>query len=230
MHKQCPNCQQLLDESARFCPICGTSVGEVKPLDSPLEISQEQMPPPLLAETPPPPSAEPASFALPPPPVSIPPGEIKLGKPALLAGVLMGVASALPVVGCCCWLWVIAGGILAVYFLRQENPSEFNAGLGAKLGFLTGMIGAAVWEIMSLPMLFIARPPNMEQLQEIVPNLETLPPEMSRFVEMIMQFVNQPFHPWILFFGLFAKLLVCAIFTTVGGILGVAFFGKPKLK
>jgi hypothetical protein len=235
MHKQCPNCQQLLDENARFCPICGSSVSEVKPLDSPIEISQEQLPPPLIPDSSMPepavppesppyfPQASPAADYVPPPAAPM-----NLMKPALLAGVILGVASSLPIVSCCCWLWVIAGGVLAVYLLRQETPEEIGAGLGAKLGFMTGMMGAAVWEVMSLPLAFIAQSSRgMEQIQEIL-KTENLPPESMRMVEWVMQFINQPFHPLILFIGVVSKLIICALFTTMGGLLGVAFFGKPK--
>lgn len=123
---------------------------------------------------------------------------------------------------------MIAGGVLAVYLLRQETPEEIGAGLGAKLGFMTGMMGAAVWEVMSLPLAFIAQSSRgMEQIQEIL-KTENLPPESMRMVEWVMQFINQPFHPLILFIGVVSKLIICALFTTMGGLLGVAFFGKPK--
>ncbi len=237
MHKQCPNCQQLLDESARFCPICGSSVSEVKPLNSPIEISQEQLPPPLIPENQaqepaPPPQPEPllpppAASYYPPAPTSPPPA-LNLSRPALLAGVIMGVASSLPIVSCCCWLWVIAGGILAVYFLRQETKSNIEAGTGAKLGLLTGAIGAVAWEVMSIPLTLIFRSRGVEQFQDIFKSVDNLPPESARILEWIMQFINQPLHPLVIFFGLASKLVICAIFTTVGGILGVAFFGKAK--
>jgi hypothetical protein len=234
MHKQCPNCQQLLDESARFCPICGNSVSEVKPLDSPIEISQEQLPPPLIPEN----QAQEPSFipetspAMPAPPASNypppPSAPLNLTRPALLAGAILGVASALPIVSCCCWLWVVAGGILAVYFLRQETADEISTPQGAKLGFLTGAFGAIVWEVMSIPLALIFRSRGIDQFQEIFKSAENLPPETARIMEWFLQFINQPFHPLVLFFGLASKLAICAIFTTVGGILGVAFFGKAK--
>ncbi len=233
MHKQCPNCQQLLNENVRFCPICGSSVSEIKPLNSPIEISQEQLPPPLIPESQAqepalPPEPEPV---LPPPPVSYyppaaaPSAPLNLTRPALLAGVIMGVASSLPIVSCCCWLWVIAGGVLAVYFLRQETKSDIETGTGAKLGLLTGAIGAVVWEVMSIPLTLIVRSRGIEQFQDIV---KSVPPESARILEWIMQFINQPLHPLVIFIALASKLAICAIFTTVGGILGVAFFGKAK--
>jgi hypothetical protein len=210
-------------------------VSEVKPLNSPIEISQEQLPPPLIPESQ---AQEPVSppeptTILPPsspsyyPPAPAPPS-LNLTRPALLAGVIMGVASSLPIVSCCCWLWVIAGGVLAVYFLRQETKSDIETGTGAKLGFLTGAVGAIVWELMSIPLTLIIRSRGVEQFQDIFKSMDNLPPESARILEWIVQFINQPLHPLVIFFGLISKLVICAIFTTVGGILGVAFFGKAK--
>jgi hypothetical protein len=46
----------------------------------------------------------------------------------------------------------------------------------------------------------------------------------------MLPFINQPLHPLVLFVGILFRLFICAVFTTVGGILGAAFFGKPKAR
>ncbi len=223
MAKQCPNCQQLLDENARFCPICGTQVSEVRSLDTPIEISQDRLPPPLIPDTS---TTEthvsPAASPSQPAPA--------ITKPALLAGIVLGVSSALPFLNCCCWFWVLGAGVLAVYFYRQETQIEITSTMGAKLGFLTGMLGTLFWQLFDLPITYIYGPESARHLRELVENSRNLPPESLQVFDWVISLLNRPFQPVVILFGLVSKLLICAIFTTLGGVLGVAFWGKPRLR
>ena len=224
MAKQCPNCQQLLDEKARFCPICGTQVSEVKPLDSPVEIAQNQLPAPLIPEAPN--NVETYSPHLGPP--SLPSLRTGLVKPAFLAGIILGVTSSLPYVNCCCWLWVVGAGVLAVYFLRNESAGEIPMRVGARLGFLTGMFGALFWQIFDLPVSYLYGPERIRQIREMMENAPNLPAESVRILEWLIELLHDPFNPALILFGILSKLFICGVFTTIGGILGVAFFAKSK--
>ena len=65
-------------------------------------------------------------------------------QPALLGGLLIGVLSALPFVGTCCCLWVIAGGVLTTYLLQERSSLPVTAGEASVAGLLAGVIGAFV--------------------------------------------------------------------------------------
>jgi hypothetical protein len=223
MAKQCPNCQQLLDETARFCPICGTQVSQVKSLDAPIEISEAQLPPPLIPGT----SGSESVIAPGAGPNQTVP--VSMLRPALLSGIVLGVSSALPFVNCCCWLWVVGAGVLAVYFYRQETKTSITAATGAKLGFLTGLLGTAFWEVFDLPIAYIYGPGRGRHLQELIENTHNLPPETLKVFEWVIGLLNQPFQPTMILLGLLSKLFICGIFTTLGGVLGVAFWGRPKV-
>ena len=224
MAKQCPSCQQLLDETARFCPICGASVEEVRSLDAPIEVPEGQLPPPLLPEgsstaT----RAHDSSFH--PPPLPSEPQSVL--KPAFLGGVALGVLSALPLVNCCCLLWIGGGGLLAVYLLRQEFAGEITSGVGAKAGFIAGMIGALFWQILELPISYIASSQRTEQIQQLLQN-SNFPAETMQFAEKVLSLLADPFNPFVLLVGLVFKGVACGILTTLGGVVGAAFWGKPK--
>jgi len=224
MAKQCPSCQQLLDETARFCPICGASVEEVQSLDAPIELPEGQMPPPLLPDTPPLGGRLQGSAINLPPLPGQPPNVL---KPAFLGGVALGVLSALPLVNCCCLLWLGGGGLLAVFLLRQEYAGEIAAGLGAKVGFIAGMIGALFWQILELPISYITSSQRTEQIEQILRN-QNFPAETLQFVEKFLSLLADPFNPFVLIFGLIFKAVACGVLTTCGGVLGAAFWGKPK--
>ncbi len=225
MAKQCPNCQQLLDENARFCPICGAPVSDVKSLDAPIQVSEGQLPPPLIPD---PPGQAQSPTGFPDQLSPLTPPTAGLTRPALLAGIIMGVTSALPYLNCCCWLWVVGAGVLAVYLLRLETTAEISASMGAKLGFLTGILGAIFWQILDLPISYISGPERVQQLQELFKSVKDLPPESAQVLDWIVDLLHNPFNPFLLLIGILSKLCIGGVFTTVGGLLGVAFFGKPK--
>ena len=223
MHKQCPSCHQLLDESVRYCPICGTSVIEVQSLDTPVQIAEDQLPPPLIQDGT-------GQSISPAPPVLNPTLDSEapnLLKPAFLGAILLGVLSAVPIVNCCCFLWIGGAGILAVYLLRQEYGGEISPGLGAKLGLMTGILGALFWQVLEIPISYIKGPEAARQLQELLRN-QNIPSEAIPFVEKIMDIAKDPFNPLVMIVGISFKLFACGILTTLGGILGSAFWSRSK--
>ncbi|RKZ34098.1 hypothetical protein DRQ33_02895 [bacterium] len=75
----------------------------------------------------------------------------KYMKPALIAGVVGGVLSAIPFINfanCCC-LWVILPVLWAAYMYKQEFKSV-DVGPGAALGAITGGVIGIVSGILSV--------------------------------------------------------------------------------
>ena len=70
------------------------------------------------------------------------------GKPVIIAGILSGFCFFLPLN----LLWVVLGGALAVYLYNRRRPPymQINAGTGARLGAVTGVVGYALFAIVSL--------------------------------------------------------------------------------
>ena len=68
-------------------------------------------------------------------------------QPALYGGLFIGVLSALPLVNvgnCCCCLWVVCGGVLAVYLRQQNSPFAVTSAEGALVGLLAGLFGGVI--------------------------------------------------------------------------------------
>lgn len=76
-------------------------------------------------------------------------------KAALIGGVVAGVLSGLPVVGGCCFLWAIGGGILAIYLYMKNTPAPMEMADAAKLGAIAGAIGAAISLALGLPFMML---------------------------------------------------------------------------
>ena len=130
--------------------------------------------------------------------------------------------SALPVVNlgnACCCLWVICGGVLGAYLDQQNDPRPMTTGRGAFTGLLSGIIGSFVWLIVSIVVNILMAPLQRRLADDFARNARDLPPEVRTMLESFGA------NPSIgLVFGFIVMLFCGAIFATLGGVLGAAFF------
>jgi hypothetical protein len=144
-------------------------------------------------------------------------------QPALLGGVFIGVMSALPIINagnCCCCLWVLAGGALAVYLRQQNSPVPLEASEGALMGLLAGLIGGVLGVLLSIPIQMMLGPMQQEWLTSIMSGNEDMPPEVRDMMERMM--AGNAFA----LLGAVINVITSVIFGMLGGLLGVAIFKK----
>ena len=150
-------------------------------------------------------------------------------QPALIGGVALGVASALPGIGflnCFCCALVLGGAILAVYLYSKDYPSDLppiSNGDGALIGALAGAIGGAVQTVFGLivSLAFAGAGLGAAQLLEALEqdNVD-LPPQVASMMAgsalgVMGALLALPFH-----------VIIGALFGALGGILGVAILGR----
>jgi hypothetical protein len=151
-------------------------------------------------------------------------------QPALLGGLVLGVLSALPIVGagnCCCCLWVISGGVLAAYLLQKNQPAPIEAGDGALVGLLAGVIGVVVWQVLAIPVTLVMGPFQAQLMERLLSNAD-LPENVRPLVETLRQSTGFSVVGFIV--GAFFTLVVGIVFSTLGGLIGAALFrtkGSP---
>jgi mannitol-specific phosphotransferase system IIBC component len=148
--------------------------------------------------------------------------ENKMFKPALIGGVLLGILSALPIIGlfnCVCCAWVIAGGILAARLYVKDSPVAVTLGRGALLGLLTGFIGSIVSTIFSMNLI--------EQLRERMKTMPNVPPETQALLDTLSN--RSDINALMLIFGLIFTLIVFCLFAMLGSTIGVSIFEKRKV-
>jgi hypothetical protein len=147
-------------------------------------------------------------------------------QPVLLGGVFIGVLSALPIVSAgnfCCCLWVLSGGALAAYLLQQNQPVPVTSGDGAIVGLLAGIVGAAVHTVLSIPIVLLFGPMQVQFMQRVLENTD-IPAEMRPMIDNIA--AAGAFSVLHLIISFFFMLVVGAIFGALGGMLGALFFKK----
>ena len=146
-------------------------------------------------------------------------------KPALIAGVVIGLLSIIPIVGLgnlCCCLWAILGGLLATYLYVKNSPIPASPGDGAILGAMAGVVGGLIAIVLGIPIGIIAGGITRELLMRLVESFNPAQAEMMRIQMAAGVSVLIAIRDGII-------LAVClVIFSTLGGLLGVPIFEKRK--
>ena len=104
-------------------------------------------------------------------------------KPALIGGVVLGLLSVIPFVSAvnvCCCLWAILGGMLATYLYVKNSPTPANAGDGAVLGALAGLIGGVISVILGIPVAYAMGPTMRNMMVGLLENVDPRQAEMIR--------------------------------------------------
>jgi hypothetical protein len=194
---QCSVCGAELPENARFCLNCGA--------------------PTTPPQTPPRPAA--------------PLPELDFIQPALAGGMFLGVLSSLPIIGvgnCICCMWVVGGGAFAAFLLMKQRPAGGIAyGDGAFAGVMSGLFGAVVATIISIPMkVLMARflTPQQDALERAMQDAGIEGPMKDLMLRMASSEITVP----TVLFTFITYLLVFALFAMIGGILMVAIVNKQK--
>ena len=150
-------------------------------------------------------------------------------KPALMGGLVMGVLSALPGVSlgnCCCCAWLVTGGLVAAYLLQSNTPQPIALGDGALVGLLAGLFGAVANMIVSVPMNILTGPFQQRLFQRIAESQPDLPDNVRQMVDN-MGIGTVSIVGTIMAF--FMMLVLGAVFSSLGGLLGAFFFKKKAL-
>src|SRR5262249_51958001 len=101
---------------------------------------------------------------------------------------------------------------------------------GALVGLLAGLIGAVIFLVVSIPITLLMAPMERAMMQRLLDLASSMQPEMRDTFERISnrnaefggaRFVAARLGGFVLMLG------AGAIFSTVGGLLGVVFFRKP---
>lgn len=142
----------------------------------------------------------------------------------LVGGAFNGVLSALPLIemgNCACCLWVVGGGVITAYLLQQGQAARLEMGAGALGGFLAGVAGAAICAALTVPTRLAAG--SLADQAFPIDDFDA-PPEVLEMVEFVQQASENV--ALVALFTFVFMLIAGAIFSTVGGMLGVLFFRK----
>ena len=132
-------------------------------------------------------------------------------KAALIGGGVAGVLSIIPLVQYCCILWAIGGGVLAVFMYMKSAGGTMTPGDGSKLGMRAGIIAAVIFLLVMSLMVLVMGSAAISDAMQRAGGDQAIGAGVGIAVVIVTVFVMA-----IVVFG----------FTTLGGLLGAAIFGK----
>ena len=147
-------------------------------------------------------------------------------QPALLGGLFIGVLSSLPIINmgnCCCCLWVLGGGVLAVYLRQQNQPGVVESSEGALLGLMAGFIGGIIGGLISIPIAMLIGPIQGDWMARIMEGNEDMPPEAREMMERLLAGGAMGGFAIV---GMIINTVIYSVFGMLGGLLGVAIFKR----
>jgi hypothetical protein len=145
---------------------------------------------------------------------------MKRHQPALLGGLLIGLLSALPVVGGCCCLWAMVGGTLTAYLIQQRMTDPITTGDAAVGGLIAGLVGAVLATLATWLAFMVIGPVAQSSVEQALASNPAITPEMHDFIMKLLS------GKGVVLLKLCINLPVYAVFGMLGGLLGMAFFKK----
>lgn len=150
--------------------------------------------------------------------------------PALAGGAFLGIASALPILNylnCACCALVIGGGFLSVFIFKRKSPgTTMTYGDGALLGLLSGLVGSVIYSLLNALLSGVAGggAAFREGIEEVIRSNPDFPPEAAEFLRNLT--ASGAAGLGVLLVVFIFSVVLFTIFSTVGGVLGVALLQK----
>ncbi|MCD6516950.1 MAG: hypothetical protein J7L72_05985 [Candidatus Aminicenantes bacterium] len=152
--------------------------------------------------------------------------KISMLVPALIGGGIAGVLSGIPVLNCLCCLWIIAGGIIAVFFLNKESTKPLTMGEGAIVGVFSGLVATAADFLISIPLA----PLTNKFIASLMERIAEYADEMPAGWETWMERGAGSTHVSLVLLGILINALVFSVLGALGGIIGVSIFKRDNAK
>jgi hypothetical protein len=124
---------------------------------------------------------------------------------------------------------MITGGILAVLFYRRRHPGEMSAGMGARLGLVSGVFGFGVFAVFTAIEVLVfhsgsqLRAALLEAIQQSA--ARSSEPQAQQWLEY---FKTPPGLALIMGLGLLLTFVIFLILSSLGGALTAALLRRKR--
>jgi len=148
----------------------------------------------------------------------------EFGKPVLISGLIAGILSSIPFVNflnIICCLWILVGGVIAVYMLSSSAGRKIEYGEGALIGLLSGLVAAVICTVVNSIFALIGFNMGILMMQRLAHRF----PQFEQFKHFA---VLPRFGVSFVIMTLLSSLLFYGAFGALGGVIGTAIYGKKK--
>ncbi len=151
--------------------------------------------------------------------------------PALYGGIIIAIISAIPglnLINCLCCAGVMLGGLMAVYFYKNNlraDQAPLESSDGVQLGLLSGVFGAVISTILSVIIQLLLGNVAAEMLYGMIDKLGNVPPEIiGKFQEKM----DEGITVGSIFLSFFVTLIIYPVFGLFGGLIGYSTFKRRQ--
>ena len=131
-------------------------------------------------------------------------------KSAAIGGLITGILSLIPFISTCCCLWAILGGGLAAFMYVRGSSTPVSTGDGAIIGAMSGLVGGVIYLLVGLPITLIF---GAAQIEDALRQSGMQAPLSGVALGIV---------------GTLVVAVLLVLFSTIGGLVGVAIFEKRK--
>lgn len=147
------------------------------------------------------------------------------GKPVIIAGIVSGICFFLPLN----LIWVVLGGVLAVYLYNRRRPPymQISAGTGAKLGAVTGVIGYVLFALVMVLIFAFASDKLWSELDQALRQKAGPNPDAS--VQQLFEIIKTAEGKAAI--AVFVMAFAFALFlglATIGGAIGASLVRRDQ--
>lgn len=155
-------------------------------------------------------------------------------QPALVGGLIVGIASALPgvsLLNCCFCGWALIGGAVAAKMTIDGSERPLTSGDGARIGLFAAIVAAVAYVVVATPIILsgVATALSMRMMESVANNIGN--PEVQGAMMEAMANAAQ-MGPLERLGSSIPVILIQVVlqggFTVIGGLLGVALFEKRR--
>ena len=123
-------------------------------------------------------------------------------------------------------MWVMGGGGIATWLLNKQRPNGLTYGDGAFGGVLSGLFGAVVATMVSIPVRLLSARFFGSQQEAIEEAFKDMPGFEGPLRDLILRVASTEISAVTVAFTFIMNLLIFALFAMIGGILTVAILQK----
>jgi hypothetical protein len=150
------------------------------------------------------------------------------GLPSVAVGGMVGATLMIFPLGAF-GLGMLAAGAMAAYFYHRRSPaSELTAGIGAKLGALSGVFGFSIFAIFAAAITLLAGTQKLRDTLLQAVNQSAARTTDPQTLQAFEYFKTPPGLAIILVIGLVFLFLMFLVLSTVGGALGAAWIRRRR--
>ena len=124
-------------------------------------------------------------------------------------------------------MWVLGGGGIATYMLTKQQPDrKLTYGDGAFAGVLSGLFGAIIATMVSIPIKIVSSRFLASQQESIENMFRNMPEMQGPLRDLLMRMMSPEISLATVLLTFISNLIVYALFAMIGGILTVAILQK----